>query len=124
MATQIRFRKLAFSALMTDARLEEAITLAIPKTVDLEPNLFRKRLFIFMSGRFVALAALCAVAIAFTDSPSVLLAIVAALGVCVCLFLIGWRKYSSATGKKSFSEFIYFLYDKTLLPLGLMKNTT
>ena len=53
----------------------------------------------------------------FTDSPFVLLAIVAVPGLCVCLFLIGWRKFSSATGKQSLKEFIYFLYDKILLPL-------
>ena len=53
----------------------------------------------------------------FTDSPFVLLAIVAVPGLCGCLFLIGWKKYSSATGKQSLKEFIYFLYDKMLLPL-------
>ena len=90
--------------------------LAIPKTVDLEPNLSRNRLVNSALG-FIALAALCALTIMFTDSPFVLLAIVAVPGLCVCLFLIGWRKYSSATGKQSLKEFIYFLYDKMLLPL-------
>ena len=90
--------------------------LAIQKTVDLEPNLSRKRLVSSALG-FIALAALCALTIMFTDSPFVLLAIVAVPGLCVCLFLIGWRKYSSATGKQSLKEFIYFLYDKMLLPL-------
>ena len=86
------------------------------KTVDLESNLSRKRLVNGALG-LIAIAALCALTIMFTDSPFVPLAIIAVPGVSVCLFLVGWRKFSSATGKQSLKEFIYFLYDKMLLPL-------
>ena len=90
--------------------------LALQKTAELQQTLFRKRLFIIILV-LIAVAAFSAVIAVFGESRLDLIALVSVPAVCVCLLLIAWRKYSSATGKRSFSEFIYFLYDKTLLPL-------
>ena len=90
--------------------------LTINKSVDLEPKVNRKRLVSVTLG-LVALAALCALVRLLRDSPLALFTTLIALGLCGYLFLIGWRKYSGATGKQSLGDFIYFLYDRTLLPL-------